>query len=208
MNISNCKTTSSKQEDKQFEAFIEKQKRQLKIFLEKNKELNELLGRKDKEIAELKSQLNSEVLKNKELFDKVLDALQKMEEDYKEYQKLEKKGFFTPSYIPEAVADVLRLENFRAIVRFAEKEGFLKDCQKMIRVPRIRNAKYKYQTTVLFSPYGIIELARAIRKNRRDFFGSLKVATPDEIEELKEQFFKDVFPKKKAFAPSKKSNPD
>lgn len=170
----------------------------LKPFIEKNEELNDLLGQKNEENIFLGSRLKKEQeakkkeqLEKKKISSELADV--KSELVYVQLlaelrRLLAELGLFTTRLIPQIVCEVLGMGSTKELVKFAEEKNLFDDHQKVVRIRRVRGAKYKHQTTVLFSVYGVVCLAKLIKKNRRDFINSLPVASKEETRELEKLF--------------------
>lgn len=169
-----------------------------KTFIEKNAELNDLLGQQSEEIASLDSRLKKEQLAKKKEQQKKKNisselARVKSELAYVKNREelrrlLAELGLFATRLIPQIVCEALGLGSTKELVKFAEQKKLFDDHQKVVRIPRVRGAKYKQQTTVLFSVYGVVCLAKLIKKNRRDFINSLPVCSKEETRELEKLF--------------------
>lgn len=130
-----------------------------KPYLDRIKELNGIIGELNKE----NFTLEIEIKKQKELF-----------KLYKEY--------FICKYAPYMIRDIINYGYFvnissHAIVKTAAENNLFDDELKAIRVPRKRNSKEKYASTVLFSRYGTEELLPLLSskysinlKIKRDYF--------------------------------------
>lgn len=108
-----------------------------KLYISRIEELNELIGK-----------LSEENYKLKKLLSKKQET----------YVKL-----YICKYTPYMVSDVIYNNFFvkissHTITKVAEENNFFDDEIKAIRIPRKKNSKEKYASTVLFSIVGIAEL--------------------------------------------------